>query len=372
MRILIVDDSVVFRSQIKSAVETSMNVTSIATAANGKIALQKLEQETFDVMTLDMEMPELNGIETLREIKARKIPVKVVVFAAQNARAASNALEALKLGALEVVSKPDGGASSLDEALTQVKDQLVPILKQVDGDRVVANAAKAAHSVRASVEDVREKSELTARDMCPGIQKTEYPKVRIETFKPKIIVIGSSTGGPNALEVLFTHIKPPVRVPILCVQHMPPVFTASLASRLGAITGVEAAEGRNGEVLKPGRIYMAPGDYHMGLFLAPGGISIKLSQGPKRCNVRPAVDVLFEDVAGIYEQHVGAIILTGMGEDGMLGCRAIKSKSGGVMIQDKETCVVWGMPGAVHAAGAFDKMGPLQECGRILTEWAKG
>jgi two-component system chemotaxis response regulator CheB len=369
MRILIVDDSVVFRSQIKSAVESTMQIDMVATAANGKIALQKLEQERFDVMTLDMEMPEMNGMETLKEIKARNIPVKVVVFAAQTSRGAASAMEALRLGAIEVVPKPDGGTASLEQALNQVKDQLVPILREVETGHLIGNATKLAETTRATVESAKASAESTSRDMYPGIQPGSYPKVRVESFKPKIVVIGCSTGGPNALELLFETIKAPVKVPILIVQHMPPVFTASLATRIGTLTGVDAAEGRNGEVLRAGRIYVAPGDYHMGLFLAPGGISVKLSQSTKRCNVRPAVDVLFEDVAGIYEQHVGAMILTGMGEDGMLGCRAIKSKGGGVMIQDKETCIVWGMPGAVHAAGAFDKMGPIQECGRILRSW---
>ena len=364
MRILIVDDSVVFRSQIKAAVESSMNVTYLATAANGKIALQKLETEGFDVMTLDMEMPEMNGIETLREIEAKKIPIKTIVFAAQNSRAAGTALEALSLGAIEVVAKPDGGASSLGEALGQVKAQLIPILKMIEGGRVTSEAATAVTAVRTKLEE-------NSKVMYPGIAPGEYAKVKIETFKPRVIVIGSSTGGPNALEILFANIRPPLHVPILLVQHMPPIFTASLAARIASITGIPAAEGKNGEVIQPGRIYVAPGDFHMGLFLSKLGISIKLSQAPKRCHVRPAVDVLFEDVASIYEKTVGAMILTGMGEDGMLGCRAIKEKGGGVMIQDKETCVVWGMPGAVYASGAYDKMGPLIECGRILKEWTK-
>ena len=125
------------------------------------------------------------------------------------------------------------------------------------------------------------------------------------------------------------------------------------------------------EIVVGSATYVAPGDYHMGLFLAPSGISIKLSQGPKRCNVRPAVDCLFEDVSSIYEKSVMGFILTGMGEDGMLGCRAIKGRGGGVMIQDKESCVVWGMPGAVHGSGAFDKMGPLNDCARVLESMVK-
>lgn len=365
MRLLIVDDSVVFRSQIKSAVETSLNFSAIGTASNGKIALQKLEAERYDVMTLDMEMPELNGMETLKEIKARNIPVKVVVFAAQTTRGATSALEALKLGAIDVVPKPDGGSGGFSDSLDKIREQLVPILKEVDSGSIeIVETKKVAIPPPAAT--------VLSKQMFPSIKHADYPKVQVDTFRPKAVVIGSSTGGPNALEALFSTIKSPIRVPIFLVQHMPPVFTASLAARIGVITGIEAAEAKNGEPVQPGRIYVAPGDYHMGLFLAPTGISIKLSQGPKRCNVRPAVDVLFEDAAAIYGQFSGGLILTGMGEDGMVGCRAIKSRGGGIVIQDKDTAVVWGMPGAVHAAGAFDKMGPLQECGRILQAWTKG
>jgi two-component system chemotaxis response regulator CheB len=364
MRILIVDDSVVFRSQIKSAVDSSLRVDYVATAANGKIAIQKLEQEKFDVMTLDMEMPEMNGMETLKEIKARNIPVKVVVFAAQTKRGAASAIEALRLGAIDVVPKPDGSQTSFEDALDHVKLQLMPILREVDSGLLMASAQKIPDATSSELD-------RSSKTMFPTIEAQKYTKILVESFKPKAIVIGCSTGGPNALEVIFEYIRAPIKVPVLIVQHMPPVFTASLAERIAAITGVEAAEGRHGEIVRDGRIYVAPGDFHMGLAMASGAVSIKISQGPKRCNVRPAVDVLFEDAASCYEHQLGGIILTGMGEDGMLGCRAIKQKGGGVVIQDKESSVVWGMPGAVHAAGAFDKVAPLHECGRILQEWIK-
>ena len=357
MRLLIVDDSVVFRSQIKAAVESVMTPEVIGVAQNGKIALQKLTQERYDVMTLDLEMPEMNGMEVLEEIKRQKLPVKTVIFAAQTARGAKGALEALRLGAVEVVAKPDGGAGSLQEALEQVKQQLIPILRQFSQDR-------APHF---------EKSPTVARsaNVAPPIpppsssHRTWQNKV-LETFRPKVIVIGSSTGGPSALDILFSKIKPPISVPILIVQHMPPIFTDSLAQRLQTVTGIKAAEAKHGEQIEPNRIYVAPGDFHMGVVHGPNGILIKLDQGPKRCHVRPAVDVLFEDIASIYERHVMGFVLTGMGEDGMLGAKAIKSNGGGVMIQDKESSVVWGMPGAVHSAGAFDKMGSIEDWSHML------
>jgi two-component system chemotaxis response regulator CheB len=364
MRLLIVDDSVVFRSQIKSAVESSLKVDSMATAANGKIAIQKLEQESFDVMTLDMEMPEMNGMETLRELRSRNIPVKVVVFAAQTVKGASSAMEALRLGALDVIPKPDGSHASFESALEHIKSQLIPILQGVDFDLKKATVQGESAASKSRV------NKITSQ-MFPEIQSRQYTRTMIESFRPKAAVIGCSTGGPNALEVVFEYIRAPIKVPILIVQHMPPLFTASLAARIGSITGVETAEGRHGEVVREGRIYVAPGDFHMGLSVGAGAITIKISQGPKRCNVRPAVDALFEEAAACYENRLGGMILTGMGEDGMLGCRAIKERGGGIVIQDKESSVVWGMPGAVHAAGAYDKIASLQECGRILQEWVK-
>lgn len=369
MRLLIVDDSVVFRSQIRTAVENSLAVNAIGTAANGKIALQKLQQEKYDVMTLDMEMPEMNGMETLKEIKSRGIPIKVVVFAAQTVRGATSAMEALKLGAIEVVSKPDGTNASFDSALQHVRDQLLPILKEVQ-----RKASPISPKIGSDVVRIQPNSAIGAPEKAAdsSVLEEAYKKVLVETFRPKLIVIGSSTGGPNALENLFTHIRPPVKVPILIVQHMPPVFTQSLAARLGVITGLESAEAKHGEAILPGRIYVAPGDYHMGLLKSQEGLLVSLSKGEKRCNVRPAVDVLFEDAAKFNAGGVGAFILTGMGEDGMLGCKAIKSAAGAVMIQDKESSVVWGMPGAVHAAGAFDKMGNIQECARVLQVWSMG
>lgn len=357
MRLLIVDDSVVFRSQIKAAVESVMMPQAIGVAQNGKIALQKLAQERYDVMTLDLEMPEMNGMEVLHEIKRLKLPVKTVVFAAQTARGAKGALEALRLGAVEVVAKPDGGASSLHEALEQVKQQLIPILRQFSQDQAPYPESSKSSERAANVDSTS----------IPSPASSVWQSKVLETFRPKVVVIGSSTGGPTALDTLFAKVRPPLSVPIFVVQHMPPIFTDSLAQRLQTITGVKAAEAKQGEQVEPNRIYVAPGDYHMGVVHGASGIVIKLDQGPKRCHVRPAVDVLFEDVASIYEHHVMGFILTGMGEDGMRGAKAIKTHGGGIMIQDKETSVVWGMPGAVHSAGAFDKMGSIEECSHMLT-----
>lgn len=365
MRLLIVDDSVVFRSQIRAAVESSMAPDFIGIAQNGKIAIQKLEQDSFDVMTLDLEMPEMSGIEVLREIKRKHIKIKVIIFAAQTARSAKSALDALNLGAIEIVAKPNGDVSSLAEALEQVKGQLIPILKQFHLEKCEAVSI-------ASERDMPASETLASKDPQSFDPSPSYwPRVKLHDFLPKAIVIGSSTGGPAALEVMFSKIKGPIQIPIFLVQHMPPVFTAILAQRIQSLTGIECSEAKHGEQVQANHIYIAPGDYHMRILGVGANPSLSLDQGPKHCYVRPAVDYLFEDAAKVYESQLMAFVLTGMGEDGALGCKAIKSRGGGVMIQDKASSTVWGMPGAVHAVGSFDKMASLDECAKCLASMLK-
>lgn len=358
MRLLIVDDSIVFRSQIRGAVESSMPAQLIGVAQNGRIALQKLENDAYDVMTLDLEMPEMGGLDVLRELKKRNSNVKVIVFSGQTPRSAAAAFDALKLGAVEVVAKPNGETSSLEEALSQVKSQLIPILKQLSSKTI----EKSPSLIDAPI--IQAPIAFTATPT--PASDTSLRKSNIDLVKPKAIVIGSSTGGPSALEVLFASIKGPISIPIFVVQHMPPVFTSILAQRLGVITRIECAEAKHGEHVRPNRIYVAPGDFHMRTLNTPDGVILSLDQGPKHCHVRPAVDILFEEAANIYDKALFGFILTGMGEDGMLGCKSIKNRGGHVMIQDKESSIVWGMPGAVHAVGAYDKMGSIQECSKYL------
>ena len=200
-----------------------------------------------------------------------------------------------------------------------------------------------------------------------------YPSLIWETVRPRVLVIGSSTGGPNALEKLFSALRPPYSVPILITQHMPAVFTATFAERLGKLLGAgktveEVREGRDGEVLLPNRIYVAPGDYHMTLKAEGESVRIALDQGPPQNFVRPAVDPLFQSAAAIYRSGCMGIVLTGMGADGRIGSVAIKDAGGSVLIQNRESCVVYGMPGAVEAAGAFDLTADLEEIARVVSK----
>lgn len=338
LRVLIVDDSVVFRSQIKTALDGVGLVEVAGVANNGRIALQKLAQTSVDVVTLDMEMPEMNGIETIKEIKKAKFPVKIVVFSSHTTRGSEATLEALGAGADDFITKPSGPDVTFENSVQKIREELSPKITQFLKQTPSAPIGKIVST-----------DEL----------KRSNPKRDLSTFLPSVIVIGSSTGGPPALEKVLVNLGLPLRVPILIAQHMPPVFTASLAKRIQEVTGIPTTEGKHGEIIKAGHIYVAPGNFHMTLVKNGTNVLINLDQSPHRNSVRPAVDPLFESASAIYGSRTLGVILTGMGEDGFIGCRAIKSINGGILIQDKESSVVFGMPGAVFNGDLYDGMGDL-------------
>lgn len=355
MKLLIVDDSVVFRSQIKSALVGIEGIEVIGVANNGKIALNAMQKEKVDIVTLDLEMPEMDGLETLRQIKILNLKPKVIVFSSNTARGANQTISALELGAVDVVTKPGGTISSLEAAKDHIKQELVPKILQFAGIK----------------HDLGIKKPKTVPSIRPIAQQKlsseKYIKKNINFLKPHIILVGSSTGGPLALETLFSKLPKTISVPILVAQHMPPIFTNSLAKRLQQLTGIEVAEGKSGDLIQKNRILIAPGDYHMKVKSSPQGNIIHLDQSEKRNSVRPAVDHLFESVSEIYKENILSFILTGMGSDGADGCEAIMRNHGNVIIQDEESSVVWGMPGSVFSRDSFDKMLSLEQCSQTLS-----
>lgn len=336
MKVMVVDDSIVFRTQISASLKDAGDIDVVGTASNGRICVQKLEQISVDLITLDMEMPEMNGMETIREIKRKKIDVKIIVFSSQTTQGAQMALEALRLGADDVVAKPSSDNITFENAQEMIKSALIPRILQFKKDSLKREPVKVAQVAKAS-----------------------SPKIKLSTFFPKAVVIASSTGGPNALDEIFSKLKGPFSKPIFIVQHMPPVFTQILAKRLFDLCGVEAAEAIDGEIAQKNRIYVAPGGYHLYLQKVGDQVKIKLDEAAQRNSVRPAADFLFESAADIYSSSLLGIVLTGMGEDGADGCKKIHEKGGAVMIQDKESCVVFGMPGAVFANDNFDEIKSL-------------
>lgn len=345
-RVLLVDDSAVYRSQTKLALSGCDEIEIVGSASNGQMAIDLLKARPVDVMALDLEMPIMNGLETLAEIKRLGLKVNVIVFSSQSKAGADTALQALNVGAADFLAKPILDPSSKETPDQLIRKTLLPKVLQFHRQRSLVHRPVAPTPV----------SSMRAKNY--------------NLFNPKMLVIASSTGGPTALEKLFSAVRAPLTVPILIVQHMPPIFTASLAERIQRITGIPCAEGVHGEAIVPGRIYIAPGDYHMTVEGSPGACTIGLNQGPQRGSVRPAADHLFESASKIYRSQLLGVVMTGMGADGKDGAVAIKQADGGVIIQSKETCTVWGMPAAVHDAQAFDKMGSPLEIAKFLSELA--
>jgi two-component system chemotaxis response regulator CheB len=353
MKVLVVDDSIVFRSQISASLSGVENVEVIGTAANGKIALLKLQQQQVDLITLDMEMPELNGLETIKEMKRLEIKAKIIVFSSQTISGAEKALEALAAGADDVVAKPSSDDMSFDKAQKMIEEALIPRVLQF---------SKSSFRVSGSPGTISINSQLR-----PAVSANySSTKKNLKHFSPKAVVIASSTGGPNALETIFENLKCVPSVPIFIVQHMPPVFTQILARRLGEISGIPVHEATDGQRPKGGNVYLAPGGYHMFVHKDVNGLVIKLTQDHLRNSVRPAADFLFESAEEIFHNQLLGVVLTGMGEDGAAGAKRIHDAGGGIVIQDKESCVVFGMPGAVFVNDTYDDILNLSEITQFL------
>lgn len=343
IKTFVVDDSVIYRSQIKSALERIPEVELVGISSNGRLALDKLKFLETDLIILDVEMPEMDGISALKEIVRLGLNVKVIMFSSASKSNADITIEALNLGASDFVAKPDSSTSNISP-----QDKILELL----GPKIQGLFPKAEPEL--PIENVQ-------------IKKNEK-KIQLAQFRPEIVVIGSSTGGPTVLEHIISRIGPDLRCPIIIAQHMPPIFTASLAERLTRLSDILTLEARDGEILQKNRIYIAPGDYHLLLTGTSTETKIKLSRSEKINFVRPSVDPLFISAGSIFKDKCLALVLTGMGQDGRDGALIIKEKGGAVVIQDKASSVVYGMPGAVKDVGAFDKIFTPDEIVKYLNE----
>jgi two-component system chemotaxis response regulator CheB len=341
IKVLVVDDSVVIRRIITESLSNDAEFEVVGYAANGLIALQVAAELKPDVITLDIEMPEMDGLTTIRRLRAASSTACVIMCSTLTSRGASAALDALMLGANDYVTKPSN-TGAMDSARTMLHDELIPKIKQFFE---VKKAVAVPRSVPASAG--------TPSRVAPRLPVT--PLFTMPTER-KIVAIGVSTGGPTALMEIVPQIPPSFPLPIVIVQHMPPLFTKLLAERLNTQSKFEVLEATNGMTLKAGRIVIAPGDYHMKLTRSGREVAVQLDQGPKENSCRPAVDVLFRSVADLYAGGVVGVILTGMGQDGLHGVEQLKSKGAYIIAQDQASSVVWGMPGAVVEAGLADSV----------------
>lgn len=328
IRVLIVDDAAVFRRVLSAEFASDSELDVVGTAADGRIALAKLTQVNPDIVILDVEMPVLDGLGTLKEIRKSHPKLPVIMFSSLTERGAEATLDALALGATNYFTKP-GGSGGLEASLQVIRNELIPLIK--------ALCRKPPAALPTPVTPIASGSKVPAQ----------------------VIAIATSTGGPNALADLFAGLPASLAVPMVIVQHMPPMFTRLLAERMAAKFAWKTQEGRTGDVLQSGHAYIAPGDYHMTLKRDRQNVSIQLHQEPPENSCRPAADVLFRSVAQAFGPAALAVVLTGMGQDGMRGCEMIKAAGGEVLVQDEASSVVWGMPGSVKRAGLADRVLPL-------------
>src|ERR1700756_80864 len=337
IQVLIVDDSVVVRRLLCEALASTPEIKIVGTASNGAIALARIPQLNPDIITLDIEMPGLDGIQTLLQIRKLYPKLPVIMCSTLTERGAMTTLEALAAGASDYVTKPSN-SSSLANAMDQLRRELVSKITSLAGRRRSSLAALPAISDRAA-------SVNHAVD---------------------ILAIGTSTGGPNALGDVIPQLPQDLPVPIVVVQHMPPLFTRMLADRLNALSRLSVREAEAGKSLEPGQVWIARGDYHMTVVRKGLQTVLELNQDSPENHCRPAVDVLFRSLAQTYGANVLAVVMTGMGSDGARGAAYIREAGGEVLVQDEASSVVWGMPGAVVDAQCANKICPLPEISREI------
>jgi two-component system chemotaxis response regulator CheB len=345
IRILVVDDSVVVRRMLSDALSADPQLEVVGAAANGKIALARIPQVNPDVVILDVEMPELDGLEALRALRRTYPFLPVIMFSTMTQRGAAATLDALSLGANDYVTKP-ANVGSAHQAIEQIRAELIPKIKMF--------CAKAAGL---EFPQTPRPSSLAI----PAPKRLAAPFRR--AGRVEVVAIGVSTGGPNALSELIPEFPADFSVPIVIVQHMPPLFTKLLAERLEARANIKVEEGAPGQTVNAGHAFIAPGNYHMIVQREEGSVRIQIHQEPPENSCRPAVDVLFRSVAETYGAGALGVVMTGMGQDGLRGSERIREAGGQVFVQDEATSVVWGMPGFVANAGLADKVLPLQQLG---------
>jgi two-component system, chemotaxis family, protein-glutamate methylesterase/glutaminase len=345
IRVLVVDDAVVMRRLISSVLESEPELEVAGIAPNGKIALARIPQVNPDVVTLDIEMPEMDGLETIAEIRKVYPRLPVIMFSTMTRRGAVETVESLARGATDYVTKP-ANVGSVSEGLDRLRSELIPKIKAYA--RPSAEAAKT-----------------------PQPPSVRAPGAPAKAFQCSVIAIGASTGGPNALHEVIPALPATLSVPVLIVQHMPPVFTELLAARLDQSSKIRVHEATDGLKIERGHAYIAPGGKHLAVVADNGCVRARLNDDPPENSCRPAVDVLFRSAAHIYGAGTLGVVLTGMGQDGLRGARWIHEAGGKLIAQDQGSSVVWGMPGALAEAGLADTIAPLGEISSALMALAE-
>jgi two-component system chemotaxis response regulator CheB len=355
-RVLVVDDSAVIRGLISRAFDGQADLNVVGTAANGEMAVAALKKHPADIVILDIEMPVMDGLTAIPLLKEVDPGVQIIMASTLTQKNADISLRAMALGATDYIPKPSSdqmvGANAFNTELVD-KVRALGALARRRGERLPSGV-----SAPPKLETVLAKKNISLRPM--------------PTFKPDVIAIGSSTGGPQALYEVIKIMGKDLAMPIVITQHMPASFTKILAEHISRQCNVVCAEGKDDDVLEPGKYYLAPGDFHMTFAKKATGIVVRLNKEQPENFCRPAVDPMLRSLLEVYGKKILTVILTGMGQDGWKGGEAVVSAGGAVFAQDETTSVVWGMPGAVAMAGICSSVMPLDEIGRAVRALATG
>jgi two-component system, chemotaxis family, protein-glutamate methylesterase/glutaminase len=351
LKVLVVDDTVVYRKIVSDVLMELPDVKVVGTAHNGKSALFKIKSLKPDLLTLDIEMPEMNGLEVLQHLQDEASRIGVIMLSTLTQEGGAMTMRALELGAFDFIPKPQAG--TMAENREAVKTTLAPMLRAFMRSQLIRN--RLAPSIKSA--PIRPRGPLI----------TSVP--RIAVANSAIVAIGISTGGPNALARMLPELPPDIGVPIVIVQHMPPMFTQSLANSLNQKCAIEVREAKNGERLQPNVAYIAPGGKQMRIVAGADGKQrvLKITEDPPENNCRPSVDYLFRSVADHYVGRATGVIMTGMGSDGSAGLKQMKKNGATIIAQDESTCVVYGMPKEPTESGIVDVIAPLDRIAAEIT-----
>ena len=346
IKILIADDSIFMRKLLSDLFEEQPDFKVVGVAHNGKDAVEKTAQLSPDLLTMDVNMPVMDGLEALAIIM-KEHPLPVVMISSMTKTGAEATLRALELGAVDFISKVSGTVSSIADIQNEILEK--------------CRAAAAANwriSAKGKSIPVEVEEPPVPKVRPAELMSSPFSKTVPGTGQQRLVAIGTSTGGPRALQQVITQLPADLPCGVVVVQHMPPGFTKSLSERLDSLSKVKVKEAEDNDLIEPGHVYIAPGNYHMQVKNQSGLLRISLNQEPPLASHRPSVDVLFDSVASVG-RRLTAVIMTGMGSDGAKGMQKIKSAGGYVIAEDESTSVVYGMPKAVVDLGIADKVLPL-------------
>lgn len=397
LRVMVVDDSSVVRGLLTRLLEQQPDIEVVSSVSDGQMAVNSLRRQPVDVIILDIEMPRMDGLTALPMLLEARPEVQVIVASTLTEKNAEISLQALERGAADYLTKPSSThGGSMDTFNRQLVEKVIalgysgrghprpempaiPPRKIAPSPDYKPSARPSGRQYRPSVRPIRprvrvvERRTAADRDFAaPILPKAEPQEIVLRAAgkaRPRIIAIGSSTGGPQALFKVFGELGQELDLPVMVAQHMPPTFTKILAEHITRASGLPCKEGEDGDVLKAGQIYIAPGDYHMVLGVRNDLPTIHIEQGPPVNFCRPAVDPMFSSIARIFGSSTLALILTGMGQDGMMGARDIIDAGGTLIAQDEATSVVWGMPGAVAMRGLCSAVLPLDNIAAHLKKF---